>query len=239
MREKLLILPVFNEEDYILEVLESLPDTVDISVIDDGSTDNTLKILKQHTKVDFLIRHKTNQGYGKSLIDGFELAIKNNYTYLVTMDCDAQHEPKYIPIFFEELTNFDIVSGSRYLPTSPHLSEAPKDRVEINKFITQLICKYTKYNITDAFCGFKGYRTEALKKLNLTEHGYGMPLQLLIQASNAGLTIKEIPVPLIYHVQDRNFKGNFSSKEARLKYYLEVIKKELANVNHIRSRGTS
>jgi dolichol-phosphate mannosyltransferase len=226
MRERLLILPVFNEEDYIIEVLESLPKDVDILVIDDGSTDNTLKILEQ-AKIDFLIQHKTNQGYGKSLIDGFECAIKNNYTYIVTMDCDAQHEPEYIPTFFEELKNFDIVSGSRYLPTSPHFSKPPKDRVEINKFITQLICKYTNYNITDAFCGFKGYRAEALKKLHLTEHGYGMPLQLWIQASKANLSLKEIPVPLIYHTQNRNFKGSFKSKDERLKYYLEVIKKEL------------
>ncbi len=236
MREKLLILPVFNEEAYILEVLESLPD-IDILVVDDGSTDNTFNILK-HKKIDFLIRHETNQGYGKSLIDGFECAIKNNYPYLVTIDCDAQHEPEYIPAFFEELKNFDIVSGSRYLPTSPHFGEAPKDRVEINRHITQLICKYTKYNITDSFCGFKGYKAEVLKKLNLTEHGYGMPLQLWIQAANAGLTVKEIPVPLIYKSNNRDFKGSFESKEARLKYYLDVIKKEISNVKHLSRRGT-
>lgn len=233
----LLILPVFNEEEYILEVLESLP-KIDILVIDDGSTDNTLKMLKQ-ANITSLIQHKTNQGYGKSLIDGFEYAIKNNYTYIVTMDCDAQHEPEYIPVFFEELKNFDIVSGSRYLPTSPHFSKPPEDRVEINRFITHLICKYTRYKITDAFCGFKGYKVEALKKLNLTEYGYGIPLQLWIQAAKANLTLKEIPVPLIYHSQHRDFKGNFKSKDERLKYYLEVIKKELSNVNHISNWSTS
>lgn len=231
MKENLLILPVFNEETYISDVLKSLslyPD-IDILVVDDGSTDNTLKILKQ-AKIDFLIRHDTNQGYGKSLIDGFEWAILNNYTYLVTMDCDTQHEPKYIPTFFEKLKYFDIVSGSRYLPASPRFGKIPKDRVEINKIITHLICNWTKYKITDSFCGFKGYRTAVLKKINLTEHGYGMPLQLWIQAANAGLTVKEIPVPSIYKSKDRDFKGNFKSKEARLEYYLEVIEKEVTGL---------
>lgn len=231
MKENLLILPAFNEEVYISDVLKKLslyPD-IDVLVIDDGSTDNTMKILKQ-AKIDFLIRHDINQGYGKSLIDGFGWAILNNYTYVVTMDCDAQHEPQYLPTFFENLKDFDIVSGSRYLPTSPHFGKVPKDRIEINKFITHLIHNWTKYKITDSFCGFKGYRTEALKKLNLTEQGYGMPLQLWIQASNVGLRVKEIPVPSIYKSKGRNFKGNFKSKKARLEYYLEVIEKEVTGL---------
>lgn len=238
MKKSLLILPVFNEEIYIREVLESLPN-IDILVIDDGSTDSTSEILNT-VKIDFLIRHETNQGYGKSLIDGFKFAIENNYTSLITMDCDAQHEPKCIPTFFEALEEFDIVSGSRYLPESPHITEPQEERREINRQITHLIHKYTKYNnITDAFCGFKGYRVEAIKKLNLTEYGYGMPLQLWIQASAANLRVKEIPVPLIYKDKNRDFKGNFNSKEARLKYYLEVINKELENVKHLSNRSTS
>lgn len=225
-----MVLPVFNEEAYLSEVLESLSNVtgIDLLVIDDGSTDKTPKILRE-AKIDSLIRHETNQGYGKSLIDGFGFGRKNGYTYLVTMDCDAQHEPEYIPAILKELKGFDIVSGSRYLPDSDHISQPPEDRVEINRTVTKLLIEHTGYSITDSFCGFKGYRVEALKDLRLTECGYGLPLQLWIQAKRAGLSVREIPVPLIYKDQGRDFKRTFESKEARLRYYLQVMEKELKN----------
>ncbi|MEW5767027.1 MAG: glycosyltransferase family 2 protein [bacterium] len=222
----LVIIPVFNEEAHILEVLESIKsnaEEADILVVDDGSTDNTPRILEE-ARIGFLIEHQENQGYGQSLIEGFEFAIKKDYTYLVTIDCDAQHEPAYIPQFFEELKKFDIVSGSRYLPDSLKVDQPPEGRLEINKKITGLMRQYTGYQITDSFCGFKGYRVAGLKKLNLTERGYGMPLQLWLQAARVGLTVKEIPVPLIYKDQTRDFKNAFRSKEERLEYYLKVIK---------------
>ncbi|MBU1614217.1 glycosyltransferase family 2 protein [bacterium] len=230
MEKNLLVLPVFNEEAYLSEVLESLSNVtgIDLLVIDDGSTDKTPKILRE-AKIDSLIRHETNQGYGKSLIDGFGFGRKNGYTYLVTMDCDAQHEPEYIPAILKELKGFDIVSGSRYLPDSDHISQPPEDRVEINRTVTKLLIEHTGYSITDSFCGFKGYRVEALKDLRLTECGYGLPLQLWIQAKRAGLSVREIPVPLIYKDQGRDFKRTFESKEARLRYYLQVMEKELKN----------
>lgn len=221
----LVIIPVFNEEDYILEVLENIKANTDadILVVDDGSTDNTQRILEE-AHIGFLIEHQENQGYGQSLIDGFAFAIKNGYTDLVTIDCDAQHEPAYISRFFDGLKSFDIVSGSRYLPDSLKVDQSPEDRLEINRKITGLIRRYTGYQITDSFCGFKGYRAAGLKKLNLTEPGYAMPLQLWLQVARAGLTVKEIPVPLIYKDQTRDFKAAFRSKEERLEYYLEVIK---------------
>ena len=230
MKKNLLILPIFNEEAYLPEVLKSLCQVkeVDILVVDDGSTDETPRILKE-AKIDSLIRHETNQGYGKSLIDGFEFAKEKGYPYLMTMDCDAQHEPEYIPAILKELKGFDVVSGSRYLPDSPHINQPPEDRVEINRIVTKLLIEHTGYGLTDSFCGFKGYRVEALAKLKLTEYGYGLPLQLWIQAQRAGLSVKEIPVPLIYKDQGRDFKRTFESKEARLRYYLQVMEKELKN----------
>lgn len=227
MNKSLLILPVFNEENHIEEVLAQvrLKTTIDILVVDDGSTDKTLEILQQ-AKLSLLIRHQTNLGYGQALIDGFDFAVKNDYQEIVTMDCDFQHEPDYIPVFLKEIKDFDIVSGSRYLHNSPRVDSPPEDRLEVNRLITQLIHQQTGYHLTDSFCGFKGYKVEAIKRLNLTEPGYGMPLQLWIQASRAGLRVKEIAVPLIYHPWHRDFKGCFRLKEERLAYYLEVIKRE-------------
>jgi dolichol-phosphate mannosyltransferase len=77
--------------------------------------------------------------------------------------------------------------------------------------------------LTDAFCGFKAYRVESLQKLDLTEQGYAMPLELWVQAAHAGLKIVEVAVPLIYLDEKRSFGGSLDDAERRLAHYREVI----------------
>ena len=81
--------------------------------------------------------------------------------------------------------------------------------------------------LTDAFCGFKAYRVESVQRLELVESGYGLPLQLWVQASKANLVIREIGVPLIYHDGERNFGGVLENPNVRLEYYLNIIQREL------------
>ncbi|MCA8988422.1 MAG: hypothetical protein KDA78_12305, partial [Planctomycetaceae bacterium] len=80
---------------------------------------------------------------------------------------------------------------------------------------------------TDSFCGFKAYRTSALKKLRLTIDGYAMPLQLWIQAACAGMKIVEVPVPRIYLEEKRSFGGSLDDSAMRMQHYQEVIRAEL------------
>jgi dolichol-phosphate mannosyltransferase len=227
-KNKLVILPAFNEGRFISHILDNLKSNTDadVIVIDDGSTDDTYLKLKEIRDI-FVIRHIKNMGYGFSLIKGFNYAIEHGYNRIVTMDCDAQHEPDMVEVFFKEINDTDIVSGSRYLKDSRIISGAPMQRIRINRIITGIINEVTNYNITDVFCGFKGYKTESIKKLNLSVEGYGMPLQLWIQASNKNLTVKEIPVPVIYHTRN-NFSGRLALGSERLKYYKQIIKEEIA-----------
>ena len=101
--------------------------------------------------------------------------------------------------------------------------------MSVNEEIAKTINEITGYGLTDSFCGFKAYKVDALKKLNLTETSYGMPLQLWIQAWKNGLTVKEIPIALIYFDRTREFPGSLRKKEARLNYYRDVIDRELRN----------
>ena len=80
--------------------------------------------------------------------------------------------------------------------------------------------------MTDSFCGFKGYRVEGLRKLNLTETNYGFPIQVWLQAAYAGLTMTECAVPLIYKDHRRNFNNQFANRDERLSHYLEVMDRE-------------
>ncbi|MCO6430433.1 MAG: glycosyltransferase family 2 protein [Deltaproteobacteria bacterium] len=229
----LVVIPLFNEEETIVPVIEETRRhySGDILIVNDGSTDSSLEriALAADDRI-FVLNHGENKGYGRSLIDGFEYAETNRYDFVITMDCDFQHEPCCIPHFLGELREVDVVSGSRYFFDVAGSSDAPADRYRINKVITSEINKLTCYTLTDAFCGFKGYRTASLGALKLTESGYAMPLQFWIQAGAAGLKVKEIPVKRIYLNLDRRFGNGLDDPEHRLAYYRSVIDREYQNV---------
>jgi glycosyltransferase involved in cell wall biosynthesis len=226
----LVAIPVYNEFSHIDDILTAvLKHGGDVLVVNDGSRDGADTLLKKYASIK-TISHRTNQGYGQSLIDAFEFAKTHNYTWIITMDCDHQHQPAYIPHFIRsmEFNDADIISGSRYLKSENcGAIKPPPDRVAINRNITLLLNRVLGLAITDSFCGFKAYRVEALKKLKLTEKGYGFPLQLWVQAAAANLTIREIAVPLIYHDPKRKFGGLLENPEFRLQYYMNIVEREL------------
>jgi dolichol-phosphate mannosyltransferase len=85
--------------------------------------------------------------------------------------------------------------------------------------------------LTDAFCGFKAYRVSSLADLDVTEPGYGMPLELWIRALAAGQRVLELPVPLVYLEEKRSFGGSLDDAKSRLCYYRKVIRKALQEVS--------
>lgn len=224
----LIAVPVYNEQQYVTRVLSEIRKYAeDILVIDDGSTDRTPALLADQP-VD-VIRHAANRGYGRSIRDAFRHAQCYDYEWLITMDCDEQHEPASLPDFYEAIgqDDADVLSGSRYL--SPELcgDPPPADRRAINGEITRILNERLCLDITDAFCGFKAYRVDSLPSFHITELGYAMPLQVWVQAAAAGLRIVEHPVPLIYLEEERSFGGSLDDSLRRLAYYREVIDREL------------
>jgi len=228
----LVAIPVFNEYKYVDDVLHAINQYADnVLVVDDGSTDGTSDVLKRYAYLE-IISHRMNLGYGQSLIDAFKFAYRHKFDWLITVDCDHQHEPSYIPRFYSEIEkdDADIISGSRYLRRIDlGSSPPPQERVAINRRITDILNKSLAIGLTDAFCGFKAYRTKAVFELELTERGYGFPLQLWVRASRADLKICEIPVPLIYHDIKRNFCGTLEDPRKRMSYYVEIIRRELGH----------
>src|SRR5438105_7303854 len=137
----LIAIPVYNEQKYVRTVLDKVKRFHDdILLIDDGSTDGTGELLAglAATSDIHLIRHPVNRGYGQSLIDAFKYADVHGYDWVITMDCDEQHEPEMIPRFIEEIEkgSADIISGSRYLEARPDADLPPGDRRMINASIT-------------------------------------------------------------------------------------------------------
>jgi dolichol-phosphate mannosyltransferase len=225
----LLAIPVYNEERYLPQVLAQARKRLStILVIDDGSTDATENLLRREQNIS-VIRHPENRGYGASLASAFSFAIREGYDWLITMDCDEQHEPAFLPRFIEaaESDDHDIISGSRYLSEFNDQDIPPADRRAINHRVTGILNNRLDLGVTDAFCGFKAYRVCSLRQLAITVPGYAMPMQFWVQAWRAGLRITEIPVRLIYNDPTRHFGGMLDDPTSRFQHYMAVFESEM------------
>ena len=228
----LLGIPVYNEQRHVAKVLREVRDFADcILVIDDGSTDETpLLLARQPVEV---IRHAENRGYGRSMQDMLRWARFDGFDWLITMDCDEQHEPASIPDFIDAIArdDADVISGSRYLRSSEGEADnddsPPPDRRQINATITEELNRRLGLSLTDAFCGFKAYRVEACERLALDVDGYDFPMQFWVQAAAQGLRIEELPVRLIYNDPTRSFGGPLDDSTTRLDHYRRTMHEEL------------
>ena len=175
-------LPVYNEVAHVNPVLDEVVRYAgDVLVVDDGATDGTAGLLAARGDIQ-VFRHETNRGYGAALKSAFDFAIENDYDVLVTIDCDGQHEPQRIGQLAAACRDADVVSGSRYLRNKEQAQRAPAERRQINTQITRELNERLGLSLTDAFCGFKAYRMPALAKLTIGEPGYGMPIEVWVQA---------------------------------------------------------
>ncbi|MCC6429075.1 MAG: glycosyltransferase family 2 protein [Phycisphaerales bacterium] len=236
----LVAIPVFNEASHVRKVVSRVLDFVgNVLIVDDGSSDQTPDLVREFP-VD-VIRHAINRGYGRSVADAFRWAAADGYDWIITMDCDEQHEPDRIPDFLrvQEANGADIISGSRYMqptgvPTNGNAAvglAVPPDRRRINHVITAELNErfgpVLGTKLTDSFCGFKSHRVSAIRELRLTEDGYAFPMQLWVQAAAMGLRVQEIPVELIYNDPNRTFGDLLDNPEVRLRHYRDVLKREI------------
>ncbi len=229
----LIAVPVYNESKTVERVLRKIAEhNRPILAIDDGSTDHTAQILDAlRSELDLdVIRHEANQGYGRAIRESFARAHRDRYEWVITMDCDEQHEPERIPDFLRAIEHdtHDIISGSRYMNDDTDTSVAPTDRRAINKALTREINERLGLKLTDTFCGFKAHRVSAMDKLALTDDGYAFPMQLWVQAAAHNLRITELPVELIYNDPNRTFGGGLDDAAVRLAHYRDVLDTELA-----------
>lgn len=228
----LIAIPVFNEEKSVDRVLGEVARHAaafagEILVIDDGSTDATPSLIARHPVE--VIRHGKNRGYGRAMQDMLEWADFRGYDWVISMDCDEQHEPASLPAFVAAMRRCasDVVSGSRYIDESLPGDPAPEDRRRINALLTRELNERLSLGLTDAFCGYKAYRASVCAKLALDACGYDFPMQFWVQACAAGLRIEELAVRRIYVDMTRTFGSGLDVPDRRLAVYRETMHREI------------
>lgn len=202
------VIPAYGEEKSVASILIRTEKQVDkVILVDDGSKDLTGEIAKKMGVT--VISHESNLGKGAALRNGIEYAKKDGgFDILVTLDADLQHDPADIPRVVAPLLDgsSDIVIGARPMDSSV----MPRDRVMGNKLFDSLSSGGVK--LRDTQSGFRAYTREALEKIKFVENGLAVESQTIMDAVNAGLRIKEVPVYTTYDgiVPKRNAVRHFS-----------------------------
>lgn len=205
----LCIIPTYNESSKLTELIDKIKkfqnniQDVDFLFINNGSTDQSLELIKK-SKIDF-VNSRHNKGVGYALILGFIIANKNNYEYLIHMAGNGKMDPEDINIFREEIYNnkTDFISGSRFLKTGSAKNN-PFYRIILIRGFAFIINFLLKKNITDSTCGFRAIKISIFKnfkknflKRKLYTYGYEYFSFGKILKNNK-VTFKEVAVKMNY-----------------------------------------
>lgn len=193
MKDVCVIIPAYNEETKIAEVVKAVrKNKFQVIVIDDSSTDNTAKVAKKAKAT--VISHKRNQGAGAATRTGIKAALKTKAEYIVTIDADGQHNPKEISRLLKYASRYDVIIGSRMIKPKG----MPISRKIFNwggSIITYLL--YGIY-VKDSQSGFKIFNAKAAKAIDITENRYEFCSEMLYEIKRNKLTYKEVPISVIY-----------------------------------------
>jgi len=187
------VIPAYNEEKTIIEVIERTKKFVDhIVVVDDCSDDCTFD--EANKSGAEIVKHKKNKGKTAALKTGFKRTME--YDVVVILDGDLQHLPEEIPNLIAGIEDgADICIGSRFLSDS---SCMPFTNRISNKIASALLTILSGRKVTDPQSGFRAIKREALEKLKLPADGYAVENIMILEAAKKGFKILEIPISCIY-----------------------------------------
>lgn len=198
----LVCLPTYNERDNLPSLVEELLDTapVDVLVIDDASPDGTgpvadLLAKKSGGRVSVLHRAR-KLGLGTAYIAGFRLGLERGYRFLLEMDADYSHQPRYVPEFLRAAEGADVVLGSRYVEGGD-IVNWELWRQGLSRAGSVYARSILQIPVRDMTTGFKCFRREVLEAIDLstiTTTGYAFQIELTYRAWKLGFRIKEIPI---------------------------------------------
>ena len=198
----LVCIPAYNESKTIGDIVRKAKNYADeVIVYDDGSTDNTYDMAKA-AGADDVVRSPVNNGYGVAIRTLFQAAREKKSDIMVTMDSDGQHNPDQIPDIIKPVIEegIDMVIGSRFISLKD-TQRVPRYRTFGIKAITRLAQSASYSNITDSQNGFRAYSKNAVLKLNLFENGMPVSTEILLNAKQKNLSLKEVPIEVSYDVE--------------------------------------
>ena len=228
----LIIIPAHNESAKLSTVIAGirhLLPSVDILVIDDGSTDGTRGVAYQTgTEV---VSHPFNLGYGSALQTGYQYALIKGYETILQMDGDGQHDPSFIPDLLGVIQKgeADIAIGSRFLNkggigSGVQLYRAPLIRQLGMKLFSTVTSSIIRQKITDSTSGFQAMNRKALEWVSSDRFPCDYPdADVIIMLHRAGFRIQEVPVRMFESQNKQSMHGGWKPLYYVFKMFLSIL----------------
>lgn len=190
-------IPCFNEEKTLPQTLNDIPrtiegiDTIEILIIDDGSSDKTIAVAKE-CGVDHIVRFNRNKGLAKAFTAGLDACIQLGADIIVNTDGDNQYKGEEIPRLIRPILEgkSDIVVGDRQVSNIEHFSYIKK---KLQKLGSWVVRKISETDVADTTSGFRAYSRDAALRLNIVSP-YTYTLESIIQAGKKHMAISHLPV---------------------------------------------
>ncbi|QNK77340.1 DUF2062 domain-containing protein [Winogradskyella sp. PAMC22761] len=197
------IIPTFNNPKTLQRVINGVLNyTENIIIVNDGSTDNTSKILESFYELE-QIHFEENKGKGKALRTAFKHAENLGYHYAITIDSDGQHFPEDIPQFIEALESSEdknlLLIGARNMSQE----SVPKKSSFGNKFSNFWYWAETGIKLQDTQSGFRLYPIQHLKNLKFYTSKFEFEIEVIVKAAWSGTSVKNIPIQVLYDEDER------------------------------------
>ena len=212
MPKILVVIPTFNESENIPRLIPKVlkqAEGIEVLVVDDGSPDGTGDIVRRMGEKDprvHLLERAAKMGLGTAYVAGFRYALAGNYDFVFEMDADFSHNPKEIPVFLEKAREVDLVVGSRYT-NGVRVLNWPMQRLLLSWTANVWTKFWTGLPLNDATGGFKCYRIEVLRGINLDSirsNGYAFQIEMSYMAWRKGFRLGEIPIVFLDRLAGRS-----------------------------------
>ena len=202
MSKILVVIPTYNEAENIARLIPQVleqAEGVEVLVVDDSSPDGTGDIVRALSEGDprvHMLLRNAKMGLGTAYVAGFKYALTGGYDFVFEMDADFSHSPKEIPNFLAKMKDHDLVLGSRYTK-GVRVLNWPMQRLLLSWTANVWTRFFTGIPVHDATGGFKCYRIDVLRSINLdkiTSNGYAFQIEMSYKVWRKGLRIGEIPI---------------------------------------------
>jgi len=223
----IVMIPTYNERENIGRLVRALFDLkikgLDVLVVDDNSPDGTAAVVSGIRKASLLLRKK-DKGRGYAGIAGYRECLKRKADYIIEMDADFSHDPKYIPKMLEMIKHYDVVLGSRAVAGGRDVG-----RGLIRQTITKLANFYIRVmfgvSVKDCNSGFRCFRADVIRSIvdELSSEGPDIVQEVLYKVSRKGFSIGEIPIVFV----DRELGSSKLRLRDLMKGYTTVLKLRL------------
>ena len=195
---KTIVIPCFNEKKTIIEILNKVKNNLneedEIIIVDDFSSDGTREILKNlEDKSIKVLYHDKNYGKGKALSTAFKEKLNE---IVIIQDADLEYDPNDYSQLLEPFikTNAEVVYGSRFLGSNKYTRLHFFWHSVANKILTLFCNLITNLNMTDMETGYKAFKKDVIKSINIEETSFGVEPEITIKLAKKKYIFYEVPI---------------------------------------------